>query len=203
MISPHTRLLHRPPAFHGKRILRVRGRRDIKWRSPKGLVKLDIPEKRLKDILDEGSLTQLLIKASKGDFRVEVLFQGVARPSFSERQCLRLGDRHFALLREVSLVCQGQVWVMARSVIPLNSLRGKVRNLRFQGTKPLGATLFKDPGLKRERFDLAKIELGDFISHGGRVSEQAWARRSVFYTKTCPILVAEAFLEACPRLKTD
>lgn len=166
-------------------------------------MKKEIPRERLRDILDQSSLTQLLIQACDGDFRVVVLFQGLGRPEFVERQCLGLGDRQYALLREVRLCCRGQTWVMARSVIPLNSLRGKVRNLKFLGTRPLGATLFKDPGLRRERFDLARVNMKQFLSHSGGDDLQAWARRSVFYTNNHPILVAEAFLEACPSLTLD
>ncbi|WP_444929061.1 chorismate--pyruvate lyase family protein [Microbulbifer sp. SSSA002] len=142
------------------------------------------------------SLTAALKQQSGGDFYVRVLYQGWQPPRPEEGRALGLHPGSRALIREVLLYGCGQPWVYARSVLPERSLQGKSRNLRSLDSRPLGELLFSEPGIRRGEITLNLLqksancpdrELGD------RGSE-VWGRRSIFWLRDKPLLVAEAFL---------
>ncbi len=139
-------------------------------------------------LLDEGSLTSRLLAASQRSFRVEVLSQGVQAPSADESRALGLPVRSQALVREVALWVDDEVWVRARSVIPLSSLKGELGFLKRLQDSALGALLFKDPNLKRSAFEVSEARIGSVCAVG---------RRSLFLLKGKPLLVAETFMPAC------
>ena len=149
-------------------------------------------------LLDEGSLTARLIKASAGQFRVLVLNQHSAIPLAHERKALGLPPRQRALVREVLLICNDQPWVFARSIFPRHTLSGELAYLRKLKNQSLGALLFKDPNLTRQPFEIAQAQARHFgvPSHIAQQSEQLWGRRSVFALHHKPILVQEIFLPA-------
>lgn len=147
-------------------------------------------------LMDRRSLTERLLDASDGQFKVQVLNQSLQRPSLSERRALSLPEHRLALVREVILSGRGLPWVFARSVMPLPTLTGRLRKLRHLDSRPLGALLFSDPGMSREPLQWACIE-----PNGQSLSEQlapldkrAWGRRSVFKLSAKPLLVCEIFL---------
>lgn len=146
-------------------------------------------------LLDEGSLTARLVALSGGDFRVEVLAQGWRRPAVEEAR--RLGQpawRH-ALVRDVALIGRDQPWVFAHSVIPGDSLSGRLRYLRRLGSRSLGSTLFRDPGLQRGEFEIARLPADHpIIPVHLRGAGRVWARRSRFLLHGQPLLVCEVFL---------
>ncbi|WHI44909.1 chorismate--pyruvate lyase family protein [Microbulbifer sp. JMSA004] len=142
------------------------------------------------------SLTAALKQQSGGDFYVRVLYQGWQPPRPEEVRALGLNPSSRALIREVLLYGCGQPWVYARSVLPERSLQGKSRNLRSLDARPLGELLFSEPGIRRGEITLnllqkspgcADRELGD-------KDFEVWGRRSVFWLRDKPLLVAEAFL---------
>lgn len=137
-------------------------------------------------LLDQGSLTLRLQRLSQGDFRVRVCQQGWAYPQQSEYQALGLASHRQALVREVELLCKGQVWVRARSVIPHTTLCGEERQLQYLGTKPLGAFLFKSRAMQRKNFQLAS-----FSTENG---QRCYGRRSLFLLHQKPLLVSEIFM---------
>ena len=147
-------------------------------------------------LLDEGSLTAHLIRASGGDFRVQRLRQGWQCPLRSESRSLELPPRQQALIREVALVCEGDAWVFARSVIPASTLTGSLRHLRQLHNESLGALIFQDTSLVRSTFELALIA-GDATYIDARYHQQkpAWGRRSRFEVQGKPLLVSEVFLQ--------
>ncbi len=147
-------------------------------------------------LLDQGSLTERLIAASGGEFSVRVLSQSLQRPSLSERRALSLPEHRLALVREVILSGAGVPWVFARSVIPLQTLTGRLRRLRHLDSRPLGALLFSDPTMSREPLQWACI---DFDSQSlspqvASLNQPVWGRRSVFKLSAKPLLVCEVFL---------
>ena len=125
-------------------------------------------------------------------------------PFFSERRRLGLADREYAFLREVALVCNGEIWVIARSIIPRRSLVGSCKHLSSLGNRPLGATLFKDPTLSRTLFEVCQLQvkqLPDFPWDTQKAQEACfWGRRSVFRLRGQVLLVSEIFLPECPIL---
>ncbi|MBU2967724.1 chorismate lyase [Amphritea sp. 2_MG-2023] len=158
------------------------------WHALKRPATTDAPRIWRKWLLDEGSLTQHLIHASQGDFRVKVLRQCWGRPSRAEAQALKIPTRQKVLIREVQLLGHNQPWVFARTIIPASTLTGKQRKLHTLGTRSLGSILFRDPTMKRSPLEISRISLSN--------GETTWARRSLFYLANKPLLVAEVFLPA-------
>lgn len=144
-------------------------------------------------LTDRGSLTQRLVKRSKGNFRVEVVRQYWGIPVLSERKALNMRCRERALIREVRLIGNDTAWVYARSIIPASTLTGRQRILAQMGTKPLGQMLFNDPTMQREPLQIGCLQLPN--------SEQAWARRSIFRLENKPLLVCEVFLPSLLRVE--
>ncbi len=144
---------------------------------------------------DPGSLTAALQRHSQGDFSVTVLAQYWGRADFSEAKALNINPRAEVLIREVILSGRGQAWVWARSILPRSSLTGSLRKLSKLNNQPLGGWLFKQPNLKRDPLQVSRFAPNDCRLSPAVVSEQdLWGRRSVFYVKQKPILVAEVFL---------
>jgi chorismate--pyruvate lyase len=150
-------------------------------------------------LLDPGSLTTRLVKTSGGNFAVRVLHQGWGKPTMDEAELLGLPYGQYAWLRETALLCHGEIWVYARSVMPLKTLSGKLRFLQRLKNSSLGALLFRDPGLKRSRFQIAQLPLQALpLERIGLapvdVGVSVWGRRSLFQFHGRPILVGEIFL---------
>lgn len=144
-------------------------------------------------LLDRGSLTERLIRASKGEFEVRILFQGMGMPRLSEQRALELPDRQRALIREVVLFGCNQPWVYARSIIPVKTLTGRLRKLRKLDNRPLGALLFSDPGMARGPVEISNPSMLEQTvpTHYGRPVQ---GRRSLFWLDHKPLLVSEVFL---------
>lgn len=148
-------------------------------------------------LLDQGSLTAKLQRLSGGEFQLQVLFQGMARPNPSERNALGLRSGQWALIREVVLKGHGQPWVFARSLIPMSSLTGRVRQLRQLDNRPLGAFLFSQPDLIRGAMEISRIRPEqDYVPPRLQGNAILWGRRSAFWLEARPLLVSEVFLPA-------
>jgi chorismate lyase len=146
-------------------------------------------------LLDQGSLTAKLVSRSGGDFRVRVLRQTVARPLLSEQRLLGIPAGRQALVREVVLLGRGQPWVFARSLVPLTSLTGRLRRLRYLRDRPLGAFLFAQPDLQRGALEISRIRASQgYVPAEVSTGEPLWGRRSVFRLDNKPLLVSEVFL---------
>jgi len=158
------------------------------WQYYKRVPEWVLPYSKREWVLDKGSLTKRLQDASKGDFAVRVTHQGWAYPHLDEVRHLGMPFRQQALIREVELICLGEIWVRARSIIPVNTLSGKERELKALGNRPLGAFLFKSKSMQRSNLELASFHL----QSEGKV----YGRRSVFCLSGKPLLVSELFMPA-------
>lgn len=150
-------------------------------------------------LLDPSSLTQRIQAVCSGRFRVQVEYQGWARPQLSEWHALGLRRRQLALIREVHLLCDEIPWVFARTVIPRRTLRGRERRLGMLGDRPLGAVLFADPRMQRGIVEIARLEAGNPLYQHAlqgvvQTPEAIWGRRSVFSLGHKKLLVSEIFL---------
>lgn len=104
-----------------------------------------------------------------------------------------------ALIRQVQLLCAGQPWVFARTVIPVRTLSGRGRRLAHLGNRPLGAMLFADSRVQRGRLQVARLTPGNAVFASAvnglmKVPDDIWGRRSVFHYAGRPLLVSEIFL---------
>ena len=154
-------------------------------------------------LIDSGSLTARL-QSRYSHFAVKPVAVKYAKAIQDEAALLHLPARKTALIREVLLIGNNQPVVFAHSVLPRTSLRGAWNGLGRLGNKPLGATLFANPKVKRTPLEYKKLSRQNPISM--RVAEHMltppkamWARRSVFSLNCAKILVTEVFL---PQLLT-
>ncbi len=149
-------------------------------------------------LIDDSSLTACL-KARYRDFAVQPVLLKNAKALTDEAALLGLKVSQHALIREVLLMGNNQPVVFAHSVLPRASLRGAWNGLGRLGNKPLGATLFANPKVKRTPLEYKKLPRHHPISmrvaeHMPVVPKVLWARRSVFQLNCARILVTEIFL---------
>ena len=83
------------------------------WRSYRRPLCHTVPRHWQAWLQDKGSLTQRLVHASNGQFSVRVVRNQWGIPSASEAKILKLKPRQRAIIREVELLCHGQVWVLS------------------------------------------------------------------------------------------
>ena len=175
------------------------------WRQQRHIPRGLIPPLIAPWLFDVTSLTQRLRQVCPGRFQVRVVSQKRVRPLRDERIALRMRDPDHALVRMVYLLCDGQPWVFARTVIPLRTLSGVRRRLGRLGIRPLGEMLFADRSMRRGEVEVARLmpggKLFGLIAAGAAadVTQQPqpiWGRRSVFYLQDKPLLVSEMFLPA-------
>ena len=149
-------------------------------------------------LIDNGSLTARL-QRQYVDFCVKKVRLQYAKPLRDEARLLALKPHQYALIREVLLMGNHQPVVFAHSVLPKSALRGAWNKLGKLGNKPLGATLFANPKVKRKALEYKKLPRHHSISmrvaeHMQTSPKQLWARRSVFQLNCAKILVTEVFL---------
>jgi len=180
----------------------------LSWQPMTRINRSQRPSPVMQDWLtNAGSLTARLIDFSSGQFNVQVVRQIIGIPRLDERQALGMKQPTLALIREVILCGRGEHWVFARSLLPLTSLTGRLRHLRKQGTRPLGAFLFSQPQITRSAIAVARISRDHaYVPAALAGATPLWGRRSVFTVqeKTLqqptlrqkPLLVSEVFLPA-------
>ncbi|MDJ0739379.1 MAG: chorismate lyase [Gammaproteobacteria bacterium] len=155
---------------------------------------------------DSGSLTRAMIASCRKRFRVDVVAQGRADALPSEAALLASGPAQATLVREVRLHCGREVWVFARTLIPLCHLRGPARALTRLGRRPLGEVLFSDPTTRRLTVEVARITPRHRLharatAHLRHAPDLVWGRRTLFDYGGQPILVNELFLPDIGELK--
>lgn len=169
------------------------------WRSYRCYRRSELPASLVAWLLDTASLTRRLQGFCPGAFQVRVLSQVRGRPRLDEARALGMRRGALAIVRQVQLLCDTRPQVYARTIIPLSSLRGRVRRLARLGVRPLGAMLFAERGMRRGDVELARIRAGEALyadATGDARSGAAviWGRRSVFRVAKKPLLVSEIFL---------
>ena len=179
------------------------GLQPTRWYPHRRYLRSGIPADLAVWLLDPASLTQRLLQLCPGAFRVRLRSQQWDRPRPDEAQALGMRYDGRALVRQVQLLCNDSPWVYARTVIPATSMRGKLQRLAHLGTRPLGAVLFADPGMRRGIVELARITRGqrlyaDALQRSHQRPDAIWGRRSVFRIAGKPLLVSEIFLPGFP-----
>jgi chorismate--pyruvate lyase len=174
-----------------------------RWKPNSRFLRSAIPDELYGWLLDPASLTRRLQQLCPGRFRVRVLAQGWGAPRLDEARSLGVQAGRRAIIRQVQLLCNDAPWVYARTVIPATSLRGRLQRLAHLGTRPLGAMLFADPGVRRGIVELAGIRRGEILYADAtrgirRRPAVIWGRRSVFRVIDKPLLVSEIFLPGFP-----
>ncbi|MEY2680207.1 MAG: hypothetical protein RL661_438 [Pseudomonadota bacterium] len=149
-------------------------------------------------LFEPGSLTQRLLRLVGDKFHVVLLQQSWQKPGMDEARQLGLKPGHRAIVREVALQNGPQPLVVARSIIPAQTLHGADRRLARLGNRPLGHILFADPRLQRLQLQWTQVDKRDW-KHGLFADQDTpatlWGRRSLYSLgPEHKLLVAEFFL---------
>ncbi|PCJ45828.1 MAG: chorismate--pyruvate lyase [Moraxellaceae bacterium] len=162
--------------------------------SAQGMPLFKVPQPYRHWLFDAGSLTKRLQDISHQQFQVSVLQQYQGRATLEEQRALSLPSRTSPFIREVELLCHGEPWVFARTVIPLTTLTGAAKTLTQLGTKPLGAALFNSADVSRGAICVKQIHSSQLPTSQPIEPQWLWGRHSVFYINQAPLLVNEIFL---------
>lgn len=134
---------------------------------------------------EKGSLTLRLKSQAQQGFHVRVLSEEVTAAHPHEINLLGCLKQR-AWVRQVLLEVDGEPWVFARSVMPLDGRSILIRRLTQVGNNALGHVLFSNPLIKRGPFV--------FCAPNQLSTPSLWGRASCFYSKNLRLLVAEHFL---------
>lgn len=169
--------------------------RNTRWHTLNPLMRGRLPPAVRGWVLTTGSLTAGVRAQCPDTFQLRILRQRWARPHCDEAAALRLRPGRRAMLREVALCCGDRPLIMARTVIPASSLRGRQARLAALGRRPLGELLFRDPSVQRGEFEVAWLTLGQAgLAARSWRDVGVWGRRAVFHIGGVPLLVSEFFL---------
>lgn len=171
----------------------------FRWRSRRTILS---PQQLplLKSWLDTPDSLTARVKACCHEcFHLDLLSEGWERPHVDEARRLRMPLQQKAWVRTITLNCGQRPWVLGRTIMPHNSLRGRRSLLRSLGTRPLGTVLFTGRDVVRGEFELRQLPAHDpLLRRWGLLDSQAqaplWARRSTLAIAGEPILVTEVFL---------
>lgn len=143
-------------------------------------------------LLEPGSLTQRL-RIRYGDrFGVVLLAQRLGIPYVEERKALALGPGAKVVIREVGLMAGQSPVILARSIIPQDTVQYADPRLARLGNQPLGEILFTHPELGRKTLEWTKVPL-----RSRWADKEVMGRRSLYTLRqSFPLLVAEFFLPA-------
>lgn len=148
-------------------------------------------------VYEAGSLTRRLRNYYGDRFAVRILFHRW-RPAFlSERKHLHLAHQRYTLIREVLLHADGKPLILARTILPSNTIKVAKRNLSHLGTRPLGEVIFSYPDLERLQLDVCTLKTEEWSSElrqSVEIEPTVWGRRTVYAIKKQPLLVSEFFL---------
>lgn len=149
-----------------------------------------------------GSLTARL--QARGTFAVQLLRQGLARPTLDEAIALGIKPSQLAWIREVALLCDGQPVVFAHTVLPFRPRGALTRWFARLGSRSLGAVLFSHHGFSRGALKSRRIDRRHALFAPAIAAMQLqsaapptlWARRSRFVFRAQSVLVTEIFSPA-------
>lgn len=141
--------------------------------------------RQLQQWLQDGSSLTLRLQAhSDYNFEVRLKNQAVLPVDYKEAQILQLNPGRWAWVREVELICNQQLAVTARSVVPLASLVGHWRRLLLLKNSSLGSFLYAQPNLQRRHLALYVKNID---------GEQCWGRSALFSVGSSKLLLSEFF----------
>lgn len=141
-------------------------------------------------LLEPGSLTQRLRGRYGESFGVVLLQQRIGAPYAEERMALGLCPGDKAVIREVALMAGDSPVILARSIIPHETIQYADPRLSRLGTQPLGEILFTHPELGRRTLEWTRVPLRSPWNE-----DAVMGRRSLYtLSQTFPLLVAEFFL---------
>lgn len=156
-------------------------------------------------LYDHNSLTQKL-ESQSPRFSVQIKQQVNIEPNALLSNYFK--DEHRVLIREVFLRCAEKTVVFAQTEIPFSTLTAEQAELAEIGEQSLGKFLFQDPTMMRGQIEVTEFHKGSLFHQLADDLKQPaeyslWARRSLFYLNSKPLLVSELFLPASGIYKNE
>jgi chorismate lyase len=167
------------------------------WRQHQNFIHQTIPEEIKTWIYESGSLTQRLRLEYGSGVCVSILRQGWHLPFINECSILGIRRGHHAMIREVVLHVDNMPLILARSVIPVATIKIAQRNLSHIGNRPLGEIIFSYPNLHRLSLEIAapkSINWSIPSKNRFNLEQSIWGRRTEYAIPTETMLVSEFFL---------
>ncbi len=167
------------------------------WKKNQPGIKQTIPKEVQSWIYEQGSLTHRLRKVYGPAFTVEILFHRWKPAYLSECQLLNLPQQQYNLTREVLLHANGIPLILARTIIPSQTIKSAKRNLSHLGTRPLGEVIFSYPKLERLTLKISCINEQQWtqqIHEQVKIPKQTWGRQTVYAIHSHKMLVSEFFM---------
>jgi chorismate--pyruvate lyase len=172
--------------------------REPQWRENRCGIRHQLPTAVQSWTFETGSLTQRLRRTYGSSVKVSVLWQQWQTPFRTEQKRLQLPLHLRALVREVLLHADGKPLILARTVIPEDTITFAHSNLAKLGTRPLGEVIFAYPKLARLQLDVSLINKDGWLSATrdlANIDQAVWGRRTVYGLQHQHLLVSEFFLE--------
>jgi chorismate lyase len=167
------------------------------WRENRPGLRHFIPASVASWVFEPGSLTRRLRGYYGNSVKVNVIYQRQLTPFLSESRILNQPNHRFCLTREVLLHADNIPLILARTIIPEQTVRSAHRNLSHLGSRPLGEVIFSYPGLERLQLQVTIVDQAFWTTQAlklGDIKEPVWGRRTIYAIKQKPLLVNEFFL---------
>lgn len=171
--------------------------REPAWFQHRPGVRYCLPENVQSWTYEPGSLTRRLRDFYGDAVSVKILFHCWRTPFLSERRLLKTPEHRYCLTREVLLHAAGKPLILARTIIPEQTIKGAHRNLSHLGNRPLGEVIFSYPKLERLEMDVTLIDQSAWTQNAidaASISQPVWGRRTVYAIAHRQMLVSEFFL---------
>ncbi|MBE0468993.1 MAG: chorismate lyase [Methyloprofundus sp.] len=159
--------------------------------------RLTIPDKAASWIFEAGSITQRLRNYYGPRVQVQVLNNTWQRTFISESRLLKLPQSKYSLAREVLLSIDDTPLVLARTILPEQTIKSVQYNLAHLGSRPLGEVIFSYPKLERLALEISHVSHHAWrpeIQQLTQIRQPLWGRRTIYAIHHQPMLVSEFFL---------
>jgi chorismate--pyruvate lyase len=176
---------------------------DPQWKKSRPGMKQSIPANASSWIYEKGSITKRLRGFYGHAVTVEILFHRWKPAYLSECKLLKLPHQQFNLIREVLLQANGKPLILARTILPEQTIKVAKRNLSHLGSRPLGEVIFSYPKLERLELNTCSIPhhlWTPSLTNKVNTTQQVWGRRTVYAIQKQKMLVSEFFMEGALEL---
>lgn len=170
---------------------------DPQWKKNRPGIKQILPLNVYSWVYEKNSLTKRLRNFYGQAVTVEILFHRWKPAYLSECNILNLPHQQFNLIREVLLHADGKPLILARTILPEQTIKVAKRNLSHLGTRPLGEVIFSYPKLERLELNTCCIPQylwTNSLANKLNIDQQIWGRRTVYSIQKQKMLVSEFFL---------
>jgi len=167
------------------------------WRKKHPGLKQTLPADVHSWVYEKNSLTRRLRNTYGNDFAVTILFHRWKPAFLSECDLLNLPHQQYNLVREVLLHANGKPLILARTILPKQTIKVAKRNLSHLGTRPLGEVIFSYPKLERLELNISHVPYSlwtEDLTNQVDIEQHVWGRRTVYAIQKQRMLVSEFFM---------